>query len=189
MKSNRESIKSLFQAIEPFDAVEAEHKKDVIKWIDSGVPLFRVSKPDNPPKHLVSYFVLYDSSNDSIMLIDHVKAKLWLPPGGHVDINEHPRDTVVREAKEELDIDVTFDTNFGDSPLFVTVTETKHAGSHTDVSLWHIVRGDSSISLNCDSTEINSYKWQTLDQVLETDISKLDPHMHSFVNKMKQYLA
>jgi 8-oxo-dGTP pyrophosphatase MutT (NUDIX family) len=61
-------------------------------------------KPDTPPKHLVSYFVLYDESTHKLMLVDHIKAKTWLPAGGHVKLDEDPRITVTREADEELGI-------------------------------------------------------------------------------------
>jgi ADP-ribose pyrophosphatase YjhB (NUDIX family) len=37
-----------------------------------------------------------------MLLVDHQNAGLWLPPGGHVEIAEHPRATVARELREEL---------------------------------------------------------------------------------------
>lgn len=123
------------------------------------------------------------------MLIDHIKAALWLPTGGHVDIDEDPYDTVVREAYEELKITADFDTPIGDDPLFVTVTETKNTGIHTDVSLWYVIKGDADAELDFDTGEMNSYKWFTFDDVLATDASELDPHMHRFVKKLKQKLA
>ncbi len=47
------------------------------------------------------------------MLVDHVKARLWLFPGGHVDDGEDPRTMVLREAAEELGIDGKFHPRFG----------------------------------------------------------------------------
>jgi 8-oxo-dGTP diphosphatase len=68
-------------AINPLDDLEQEHKDNVLAWVKSGAPLFRISKPDNPPKHLVSYFVLYDPRSSQLMLIDHIKgcrpADMW----------------------------------------------------------------------------------------------------------------
>lgn|GEM_PF-6423224 len=34
--------------------------------------------------------------------MDHKKGELWLPPSGHVDPGEDPKEAVRREAKEEL---------------------------------------------------------------------------------------
>ncbi|HSX30164.1 MAG TPA: NUDIX domain-containing protein [Candidatus Saccharimonadales bacterium] len=189
MTHMKQAILDAVNAIQPLDDLEQEHKDDVLAWVKSGAPLFRISKPDNPPKHLVSYFVLYDPQSSQLMLIDHIKARLWLPTGGHVEIDEDPRTTVSREAYEELRITPKFGTVFGHDPLFVTVTETKGQGAHTDVSLWYVIEGTSTDVLAYDKVEMNSYKWLSLQDVLDTDISELDPHMHRFVAKMQRTIA
>ena len=158
MSITRQLIKQSVKSIDPFDDIESTHKLDVLNWIDSGVPILRISKPDNPPKHLVSYFVLLDMTNKSILLIDHIKAKSWLPTGGHVEINEDPIDAVIREAKEELQINASFDTPFGKNPLFITVTKTKNDNVHTDVSLWYVISGSSKDVYKFDTKEMNGYK-------------------------------
>src|SRR3982750_4852614 len=90
------------QFIVPFDDLEQGHINDALDWITNDGNIFRISKPDNPPKHLVSYFIVYDKATKKIMLIDHLKAKAWLPSGGHVEVDENPKVTVEREAYEEL---------------------------------------------------------------------------------------
>ena len=182
------AIRSVIEQIEPFDDIEGEHIKDVLAWIDSGAELYRISKPDNPPKHLVSYFLLFDERNQSVMLIDHIKSGLWLPSGGHIEPGENPRTTVVREADEELQIVADFGTPFKDNPLFVTVTRTVGHGQHTDVSLWYIIAGNQDEQLNYNRGEMNDYRWQKINDIPATDIRELDPHMHRFVRKMQQVL-
>jgi 8-oxo-dGTP pyrophosphatase MutT (NUDIX family) len=177
-------IRTAVASIQPIDGLEADHQKDVLAWIDSDVLIFRIEKPDKPDKHLVSYFVLFDEAQNLFMLIDHAKAKLWLPPGGHVDIDEDPKEAVIREAKEELDIDAEFLPQFGDKPIFVTVTTTIGYGNHTDVSLWYVIRGDSSVDLWYDSREMGGYRWLNSDEILEADGSQFDPHMQRFVRKI-----
>src|SRR5688572_27558461 len=93
----RSLIQNEVEHITPYDDLEAGHIADAQAWINSGADLFRIQKPDIPPKHLVSYFVLIDRVHRSILLVDHIKAQLWLPTGGHVELNEDPKDTVVRE--------------------------------------------------------------------------------------------
>jgi 8-oxo-dGTP pyrophosphatase MutT (NUDIX family) len=173
------------QAVDPFDETEQQHKGDVVAWIASGDGIYR---DQNPAKHLVSYFVLFDKKRGKLMLIDHVKAKLWLPTGGHVELDEDPRTTVLREAYEELQLHPTFEPNVGSVPLFLTVTLTKGANPHTDVSLWYVVSGDSETTLDYDHREMNGYKWLTPDEILATEITELDPHMHRFVRKMQHKL-
>jgi 8-oxo-dGTP diphosphatase len=189
MTSIKQTIFNIVDAIKPLDGLERQHKEDVLAWIRSDAPLFRVSKPDNPPKHLVSYFVVYDAHSARLMLVDHVTAGLWLPTGGHLFINEDPRTAVDREADEELQIKARFDTVFGQDPLFVTVTETKGAGRHTDVSLWYVISGKDTDIFVYDKREIHRCKWFSLQEVFDTDISELDPQMHRFVQKMQQVLS
>src|SRR6185295_14509627 len=125
----RNNIKQLIQSIVPFDEREGEDINSTIAWIDSGLEIFRIQKPDIPPKHLVSYFVLFDYHKEKIMLVDHIKAGLWLPAGGHVEKNEHPNTTVEREIQEELNMEASY---FKKEPFFITQTVTvgKTAG-HT----------------------------------------------------------
>lgn len=184
----RQIVRNAVACINPFDDLELEHQQDVLGWIDSDAPIFRISKPDNPRKHLVSYFVLFDEATNRIMLIDHIKSNSWLPPGGHIDPDEDPRNTAIREAKEELGIDASFDTKFGNNPLFVTVTVTKGCNFHTDVSLWYVIRGNSKQELEFDTNEIRGYKWLSPEEILAMDIGRLDPHMHRFIQKAQAEL-
>ena len=41
-----------------------------------------------------------------VLLIFHRKLFKWLPPGGHVDENELPSDTAIREAREETGLEI-----------------------------------------------------------------------------------
>ena len=185
-KKMRAKIIDLIKSIRPFDELEKTHIEDAINWINSGVEIFRIEKPDIPPKHLVSYFVLYDYHKNKIMLVDHIKAGLWLPSGGHVEKNEHPNTTVEREIQEELSMSAKF---FSSDPLFITQTVTvgKTAG-HTDVSLWYLLSADSEKPIQYDLGEFNGYKWFTFKEVLDTPIEKLDRYMHRFMKKLEASL-
>jgi 8-oxo-dGTP diphosphatase len=178
----RSKIKKLVKQIKPFDDLESEHISNAIKWINSDEEIFRVGKPATPPKHLVSYFVLIDLDKKKLMLVDHVKSGLMLPSGGHVDKDEHPNITVEREIQEELNIDAHF---IQKDPFFITqaITVGKTAG-HTDVSLWYVLKANSKEKLIYDTREFNGYKWYNFDEILNTDISRFDPHMHRFVKKL-----
>ena len=41
-----------------------------------------------------------------VLLHWHEKVGSWLPPGGHIEINEDPAQAVLREIREEVDLDV-----------------------------------------------------------------------------------
>lgn len=179
----RSRIFNIISSIKPFDNLELEHKEDALAWLKSGKEIFRIKKPDIPPKHLVSYIVLFDTEAQKILLIKHRKSGLWLPSGGHVEIDEDPQDTVKRELKEELGISARF---IMDSPLFITVTQTiNEAVAHTDVSLWYVLKGDLGKILNYDKREIEEYKWFSFEEVLSLELAKCDPHLHRFIQKLR----
>lgn len=181
-------VYDLVRTIVPYDSLERDHIADVLQWIESGSPIYRVAKPDTPPKHLVSYFVMVDPDHNSVLLTDHVKAQLWLPAGGHVDVNEDPKQTVIREIQEELSTEATFLRNY-DKPFFVTVTDTVGlTAGHTDVSLWYLVRGNVHTHVHFDRREFNDVQWFTFDEILESSIVIFDPHLHRFTRKLKHHL-
>jgi 8-oxo-dGTP diphosphatase len=174
----REEIRSELTAIEPLDALEHEHLADALAWVDSGADIFRVAKPATPPKHLVSYFVVVDV--DRILLVDHKNARLWLPTGGHVEMDEHPRATVVRELEEELGLLAEHEIQ---APLMITCTTTVGiTAGHTDVSLWYVVRGSCAHELRFDDTEFNAVRWFQFSQV---PFERSDPHLRRFISKLE----
>ena len=173
----RGAIRREIELIEPVDDLERETRDRVLGWIDSGVELCRLTKPATPPRHLVSYFAIVDGEH--VLLVDHINADLWLPPGGHVEPGEHPRATVLREAKEELSIDGVFGR---DGPVFLTMTQTvgKTAG-HTDVSIWYVLAVDRSVELRFDETEFRRIRWFHKD---DAPLERSDPHMRRFLEKL-----
>lgn len=179
---NRTIIRQLIASITPVDDKEQEDITFALRWIDSGAEIFRIAKPDDPKIHLVAYFVLFDVKSDTLLLVDHRKAGLWLPPGGHIEVNEHPQETVKREAQEELGIEADFQM---ETPLFVTVTETVgNVAKHTDVSLWYLLNGQDGSHFQYDTEEFHQVKWFSVDQIPHT---ASEPHLKKFINKVHKY--
>lgn len=175
--SVRDRIRFDIKEIQPLDRLEEAHQKDALTWIDSGAELCRLEEPATPPKHLIAYFAVVDGEH--LLLVDHIKAKLWLPTGGHVDVGEHPTMTVMREAKEELGLAAVF---LRKKPIFLTVTETvgKTAG-HTDVSLWYVLAGERQQPLDTDDSEFTQVRWFHRDQL---PLHRTDPHLKRFGQKL-----
>jgi 8-oxo-dGTP pyrophosphatase MutT (NUDIX family) len=178
------SISALLAAIPPWDDLEADHVSSASRWIASGAPLYRNGHPDEPPVHLVSYFVPFDEVRHELLLVDHRKFGLWLPPGGHVEIGEDPWAAVRRECAEELATAANATAISSERPFFVTMTLTRGAKQHTDVSLWYIVGANVGSVTEYDENEFASIRWLTLPQVLSLSPAMLDPHMHRFARKL-----
>ncbi|MBR7826560.1 NUDIX domain-containing protein [Actinospica sp. MGRD01-02] len=187
MISNREQIARIIASIDPVDAVEQDHRRAALEWIDSGAELYRSVPPDQPPMHLVSYFVPFDTRTGSVLLAAHRKSGLELPPGGHCEAGELPWQTVQRECVEELAVPAAALPGLGTDPLFVTVTQTQGSAvrRHTDVSLWFVIDVDpADARLRPDPGEFDGVRWLSVEQLLAEPIEAFDPHMHRFARKL-----
>lgn len=174
----RQQIRKEVVSILALDRLEQLHIEETLHWIDGGDPLFRVAKPATPPMHLVSYFAVVD--DQGILLVDHKNAQLWLPAGGHVEPDEHPRTTVVRELSEELGFTAPHPIG---PPLMLTCTATVGlTAGHTDVSLWYVVRATRNQQMCADQEEFNSICWFDFDQI---PYHCSEPHLRRFVQKLK----
>ncbi|OJU81653.1 MAG: NUDIX hydrolase [Chlamydia sp. 32-24] len=179
----RSKIYTLIDQIIPFDAMEEKHITFAKDWINSGVDIFRISQPNIPNIHLVSYFIILDPDTYHFLLVDHKKAKMWLPPGGHVELNEHPKDTVKREIHEELGIEADF---LLEEPLFLTLTTIEDdLIPHTDVSLWYVLKANKNQFFIFDKQEFHTIQWFIKEQI---PYKKTDPHMQRFIEKLSQKL-
>jgi ADP-ribose pyrophosphatase YjhB (NUDIX family) len=178
--SIRQKIYHIINSLPPFDAKEEEHISFTKNWIESGAELFRTAKPATPDPHLVAYFLLLDPSTKQLLLVDHKKAGLWLPAGGHVETNEHPKDTVKREIMEELGIAAIF---LLEDPFFLTVTKTvAQTVGHTDVSIWYLVKGNVDTTYNFDKEEFNQVRWFSPENI---PYECSDPHMQRCIEKLR----
>jgi 8-oxo-dGTP pyrophosphatase MutT (NUDIX family) len=184
MDATSTSIRETVQQLQPLDHIEREHQRRTLDWIDAGAPLFRVAGPDQPPMHLVTYFPVIDEREQAILLVDHLKSGLWLPPGGHVETGEDPAMTVEREVIEELGRVAHYTRWQGRRPLFLTVTETRGIGAHTDVTLWYILAGRVDEPLRFDRREFGGCAWTSFHDLPHLDSERLDPHMSRFMRKL-----
>jgi len=186
MEKSVQVVHNLLSGIRPGDALEREHRANTLKWLETTNDVFRRAKPATPERHLVSYVVLVDPDDASILLVDHRNARLWLPPGGHVEPDEHPTDTARREAHEELGVDAVLVDPSG-RPSFVTVNRTGGIDArHTDVSLWFLLVGHRGMNLMIDVTEFGEARWWPPADIQAADPKAFDPHFLRFVEKLPQ---
>ena len=177
------------EGVEPCDALEAEHQRDVLTWLAGTDGIVRIAKPATPPKHLVSYCALVDCDAEQILLVHHRDAERWLPTGGHVRVDEHPADAATREIHEELHIRPGFHDAVGPTPLMVTVTRTAgRSEPHIDVSLWFVFAGSHRGALTPDETEFSDARWWSFGEVRSGGLVPFDPHLPRFIGKLRRSL-
>ncbi|WP_216898379.1 NUDIX domain-containing protein [Nocardia alni] len=174
-------VADIVRAIAPMDSLEQQHIDLTLSWLASTDDIFRRVRPATPPQHLVSYIALVDPVENALYLGLHRLAGLHLPMGGHVDPGEHPLAAARRETAEELGIDADFSV-VGDRPLFLTVTPTVDADTHTDVSLWYVIRGSRQRDYALDRREFDGGRWWDIDP---SALPESDPHLGRFLTKLR----
>jgi 8-oxo-dGTP diphosphatase len=161
---------------------EAKDLRSAVAWLEATDDVFRRVKPATPDPHLVSYVVPVDPDSGHLLLGAHLNAGLWLPPGGHVEVGEHPAATAHREAAEELGLDPA--GRVSDDPVFLSVTETVGIDSgHTDVGLWYVLTLRRDTPVSADPAEFRSVRWWSPDELRSADAAGFDPALDRFLRK------
>ncbi|WP_433315450.1 NUDIX hydrolase [Micromonospora chersina] len=184
----RDEIRALVEALTPGDELEARHRATALAWLAGTGDIFRREKPRTPSPHLVAYFLLRDEADGAVLLVDHRKAGMWLPSGGHVEPGEDPAQTVRREMVEELGVPAVFVPVLGERPAFLTVTETVGPPEerHTDVSLWYVLTGSRDQKLIPDPAEFRGVRWWTPAEVAAARPGTVEPHLGRMLAKLGQ---
>ena len=187
----RDEIRALVEGLTPADDLEARHRAETLAWLARTDDIFRREKPGIPSPHPVAYFLVRDEMDGAVLLVDHRKAGMWLPTGGHVEPGEHPAETVRREVVEELGIPAVFAPQTGERPAFLTVAETVGAPAdrHTDVSLWFVLSGRRDQPLTPDPSEFRDVRWWTTQELAGAGPGTVEPHLGRMLAKLAGAVA
>lgn len=134
----------------------------------------KLTREESPKSHFGVYFLPFDNQTKEVFLIHHKKSGLWLSPGGHMEKNESPRETLIREAKEELCLKIQSEEI--NPPFLLTVTPISAAGyacrEHFDI--WYLLK-TNKLSINADPREFYQAKWLNVLRAkkLVTDLNSL----------------
>ncbi len=136
----------------------------------------------------------YIIHEDRVLLLFHPKLQKWLPPGGHVELDETPCDAAIREVKEETGLDIELftddhikiDENNAKSlprPYFCLLEEIpafQNEPAHQHIDFIYLARPRSLIAAS--SLENHPLEWCTLN-----DLEKIPPQ-HLF-DETKQVIG
>ena len=113
----------------------------------------------------VSVFITHDNK---VLLIHHKKLNMWLPIGGHIELDEDPEETLFREVKEECGLEIQVlsskpeitspGTKFLYTPSFLDI----HAlpGNHKHIALTYFAKSKSDAFVH-NREEHNDIHWFT----------------------------
>lgn len=99
----------------------AERQGDLAVKFHERLECGNLTRDEDPQSHFCVFFAVVDTNEEEVYLGDHIKSGLWLFNGGHIDKGETPQQAFVREAMEELGLEIAGeDVNF---PEFLTITD------------------------------------------------------------------
>ncbi len=108
----------------------------------------------------------YIIHNNKVLLIHHKKLDLWLPVGGHLEDNETPDEALIREAKEEVGLDIEI-LNHSDIPLEGNIKKNlavpfyvnvHNVGDHDHCCLFYICKPKNPEQLKINK-EVKDFAW------------------------------
>lgn len=112
---------------------------------------------------VVAAYIIYKGK---VLLIHHNKLNLWLPVGGHIEKNETPDEAVLREAKEEVGLDIEI---LSDDPIAFSGNMKKQlavpfhvnvhsVGDHDHCCLFYLCRAKSD-KISISARELKDFHW------------------------------
>lgn len=126
---------------------------------------------------VVAGYIIHD---DKILLIHHGRLNLWLPPGGHIEKNETPDQAILREIKEEVNLDVELlqrsntpvEGNVKQSLALPFAVNVHPADDHDHCCLFYLCKPKNPEELKINH-ELKGYEWFSLED-LEKDHVPID---------------
>ena len=125
-------------------------------------------------------FIKKINSDNKILIqkrsqLKRLEPNVWAMTGGSVILGENSLETIARETKEELDIDI-------DVSKLKLITKFKTGNVWIDT---YILKGDYDISkMNFQKDEVSDAKWATWDEIDElVNNGQFIKHRWEFVNQ------
>jgi 8-oxo-dGTP diphosphatase len=120
---------------------------DTRKWLDAF------------PKKGVNVKLIIISDKGKVLLVKPSYKKTWQFPGGGVDAHEEPKEALLREVREEINLDMTEDQ------LKLIGTAFKRDYDHLFLIYESDKRLDENTDLNVPDEEMEGYKFFAVDVV------------------------
>jgi len=117
---------------------------------------------------LSTVFIVNDGK---VLMTWNKKVKTWVPPGGHIDQNELPCSSVIREAKEESGLDIKLISPFDKSktgnlvqPIHIHLDHIKDDHKHIDLIYFGVVKDGTLLKESDEQTALRWFSKEELEK-------------------------
>lgn len=127
-------------------------------------------RDNNISDHFCTFFVPFDLTSKAIFLGNHLKAGGWIPPGGHIDLNELSLECVKREFFEELEYKLTDEKIKLFDLSIIHLNNPKH-NCKVHYDFWYLVYVPK-LNFNYDRKEFSEARWFSAEEAYKKVIYK-----------------
>ena len=113
-------------------------------------------------------------SGGKVLMTWNNKVNNWIPIGGHIEPNELPCSSVVREAKEESGLDIELVSPFDKSktanliqPVHIHLDNIREDHKHINLIYFGIVKGGECFEIDDEGKEL---KWFSKEELLKENL-------------------
>ncbi|MCL1852782.1 MAG: NUDIX domain-containing protein [Peptococcaceae bacterium] len=127
--------------------------------------------------HFTATGIVFNGKNE-ILMINHKKQRVWLPPGGHIEENELPDEAVLREIFEETGVRAAL-MPFGHDlsvaqencrelarPFTILLEDIEKDGCHNHIDLVYLCRALNE-DLTPQDAETDGVGWFSCEEIKE----------------------
>lgn len=138
------------------------------------------------PKKRMGAGVLLFNENNELLVVRPCYKDYWSIPGGVVDENESPRNACIREAKEEIGLEISI-------PRFLCVDYTLHNDEKGEslqfIFYGGVLNSKQIANIKIDPREIREYKFSKIEDTLPLLSEKLKRRIPKCLEALKNNTA
>lgn len=120
--------------------------------------------------HFCATACIINPQDEKILFIHHKKLNKWLFVGGHIEPNEDPESAVIREAKEETNLDIDLlGERYPRKEDFITPFALQRnivKENHIHMDLFYVAIAKNVELIKPKEDEVLNYKWFSKDEIL-----------------------
>lgn len=124
--------------------------------------------------HFCSSACIVNGNNKTVLFVHHKKLNKWLFVGEHIEENEDPETAVLREVKEETNLDIQLlGERYPREDDFIrpfTLQRNIVKNEHIHIDLFYVALVKNLYDIKINNNELLNYKWFTRAEILNNNI-------------------